>query len=285
MSLRGSDRSLRILAFSPPVLLGLLALALVLPAAAGAAAVALKVTPVPISGFRDTGSLLGGGAALKLALTVTGTEADGAPSPLGELTLALPPGTRISSAGFSACPLRTLRSHGPAGCPSGSRAGPEGVDRIAGVAEEGLVKEEGTAQALFAPAGELYLYASNPFPLSAAMIAQGSFARPGALGGPELHLVFTSVRAMVGAPDISMESLHLTFGGARRARKGRVDYYLTLPRTCPVGGWGYRSSVLLQSTQVLTATGLIPCPTRAAPRPGPRHKHRRANSRRKHRGH
>lgn len=269
------------------VLPGLLALILALSAPAGAAgAIALKVTPVPIRGFRNTGALRGGGAALKLALRISGTESDGAPSPVSELSLALPPGTRIDPAGFPTCPLGRLSSRGPSGCPADSQAGPEGLDRIAGLAEQELVqqlvKEEGRAQAFFAPGHTLDLYATNPFPLSRGMVAQGSLARHGALGGPELHLGFTPVPTIAGAPDVSLEALDFIFGGARRGKKGKVGYYLTLPRTCPSGGWRYQASITLQSTQVLAATGLIPCPRRAAPRLHRHHKRRHGSSHGKH---
>ena len=93
--------------------MGLSAIALALPSLAGATpTVTFKAKAVPITGFKDTGNILGAGAALQSEYTISGTEYGGYPPPLEGINVYLPAGTVLHNTGFPTCPLSELEPTG-----------------------------------------------------------------------------------------------------------------------------------------------------------------------------
>ncbi len=176
-------------------LLGLAVATLALPAAAGAApAVTFKVKAVPIpknpsatSGptWPGTGNIFGAGTDVEAEFTISGTEYGGFPSPLTGVTFYTPPGSKLSTKGFTTCPAAMLESHEVQKCPKKSFAGPKGSAK--GVVSFGgtRVHETLTVQPFFESGGDLAFYRRRTRTrLSIELLTTGKFSTPAGGFGP-----------------------------------------------------------------------------------------------------
>jgi hypothetical protein len=240
------------------VLLGVAALCL--PATAAAApVVTLKVTPIPIPGFRGTGDILGAGAEVEAQVTIGGSEYGGFPSPLTELTFYAPTGVKVDSAGFAACALAVLEASGPPGCPKRSSAGPQGEGL--GVVSFGgeRVFEKVSIQAFFIPAGGLAFYVEGRTPTSFQIIEKGYWTTASAPFGPKLTAEVPLVETVPGADDASVLSFKVRVGAAYRQGRKTVSY-VTLSKKCPKGGEPVKAELGFLSGETVTVNYDAPCP-------------------------
>jgi hypothetical protein len=236
------------------------AAALCLPAAAMAApAVTLKATALPIPGFPGTGDILGAGAEVETQVTISGSEYEGSPSPLTELTVYAPIGVKIASSGFPTCAPAALEASGPAGCPKGSSAGSRGEGL--GVVSFGgdRVPEKVSIQEFFIPAGGLAFYVVGRTPASFEIIEKGYWTTASSPFGPKLIAEVPLVETVPGADDASILSFKVKVGAARKQGKKTVSY-ITLPKQCPRGGAPLKAELKFLSGEVTTVTYNVPCP-------------------------
>jgi hypothetical protein len=250
------------------VLLGLAVATLGIPAAAGAApAVTLKVAAVPIpknpssnggATWPGTGNILGAGADVEAEFKISGTEYGGFPSPLTGVTFYTPPGSKLTTTGFTGCSSAILESHEIKNCPAKSVAGP--IGRAEGVVAFGAtrVHESLTVQPFFETGGKLAFYAEGVTPALIELLSQGTF---NSSATPVITTEVPLVITVPGAPYGSVEFIKVKVGAAFKKGKKLVSYG-TLPKKCPKGGFPVKAELKFLSGETVTVTAKPPCPKR-----------------------
>jgi hypothetical protein len=242
---------------------------LALPAVAGAApAVTLKVKVVPIPKnpsveggptWAGTGNFLGAGAALETEIGISGTEYGGFPSPLTGVTFYTPPGTKVTSSGFTSCSAAVLESHEVQKCPKKSFAGPKGYAK--GVVSFGgtRVHETLTVQPFFESGGSLGFYAEGREPAVIELLSSGKFSSPSSASGPVLDAEVPLVQTVPGAPYGSVEQIKVKVGAAFMKGKKLVSYG-TIPKKCAKGGFPVKAELKFFSGETVPVSIKVPCP-------------------------
>lgn len=226
-----------------------LALAAILALAALASPTVSPATPtvtvrgraVPIPGFPHTGNYYGAGAAVRAEIAISGTEYGGFPPPLIGISVLLPAGVVLHPHDFPTCPVKVIvEEREPRHCPAKSAAGPVGrVDGVVAFGHE-QVKESAEILSFFAPGGGFEFLTEGHSPVSLEIPSTAQLVRSGGGGfGPEFSGEVPLVETVPGAPDASVETIDITIGAAIR-RHGRTNYYGTVPKTCPRGGFKAR---------------------------------------------
>jgi hypothetical protein len=253
------------------LLLCLCAGALSLPAVASArplVTVKAKIVPIPINPsspnsptYPNTGNILGAGAALEAELKISGTEYTGFPSPITQVVVELPSGTKLHQAGFATCPTAILESHEVAHCPKKSFAGP--VGEVLGVVSFGQtrVQEKASIQAFFAPGNKLAFYTEGTTPASLEILTIGSFSTAPPPFGPKFTVPVPLVLTVPEAPYASVLSIKGKIGAAYMQGKKLVSYG-TVPKTCPKGGFKGKVELTFLSGEEVTVEPVVPCPKR-----------------------
>jgi hypothetical protein len=234
--------------------------ALVLASGAVAApAVTLKVKALPIPGFPGTGNVLGAGAQVEVQSTISGAEYGGYPSPLTELNLYSPAGSKITPAGFATCADSVLENQGGAGCPQRSRAGPVGVG-LGVVAFGGEpVPEKVTIESFFAPAGGLTFLVEGATPSYFQVLEKARWIDASPPYGQEVLVEVPLVETAPGANDASILSFTVKVGAAYRHDKKTVSYF-TQPKKCPKGGFPAKMEMKFLSGETVVVNDSAPCP-------------------------
>jgi hypothetical protein len=241
-------------------LLGLAALGLVLPGAASAApTVTLKAEAVAIPGYPGTGNILGAGAALQTEFVISGTEYGGYPPPLVGVKFYGPAGAKLHPQGFATCAATTLEKSGPLSCSPKSQAGPKGS--AYGVVSFGTerVEEKVSVQPFFAPGGGLEFYVDGTSPVSIEILSKGKVVTASPPFGPTVEAEVPLIETVPGALDASAEGISVKVGAAYKKGKSKV-YYITVPKTCPKGGFPLKAELSFYGGAVSTASYKAPCP-------------------------
>jgi hypothetical protein len=215
-------------------LLALLALLFgswLLPSVASARSVSFASMFSPVS-------RLGEGTSYTTELTLSGSEYHGHVDPLTGLTVHLPAGVGVSSAGFPTCSKFTLEQFTPAGCPAGSLAGPVGSLKLVLYFGTEAIEEEATVQAVFGPAGVLYFFVEGGPPVQIEIIMEGHYVSDSSPYGQDLVLTVPTIETVPGAPDASITALTLNVG-ASREESGVVFNSVSVPSTCPSGKFAW----------------------------------------------
>ncbi|MGA9876298.1 MAG: hypothetical protein WBQ21_10855 [Solirubrobacteraceae bacterium] len=245
--------------------------ALGLPAAGLAAptvTVKAKIVPIPINPsslnsptYPGTGNILGAGAGLEAELSISGTEYGGYPSPITQVVVELPQGTKLHQSGFATCPTAVLESHEVQRCPKKSYAGPTG--EVLGVVSFGgtRVQEKGTIQAFFAPEGKLAFFTEGRTPASIEILTIGSFSTAPPPFGPMFTVPVPLVITVPEAPYASVLSIKGKIGAAYKQGKKLISYG-TVPKKCPKGGFKGKVEITFLSGEKVTVEPVVPCPKR-----------------------
>ncbi len=213
------------------------------------------------------------GAAANLSITASfASSADVPPSPISSLTLYGPAGLGIQARGAGTCTAVALERRGPAGCPADARVGFGGGVAVLALPDQ-LVREPFTLDFFFGSSEHgrvrLLAYASAISPVAAALVVVAReipAPKPYGLG---FSVQVPQVSAIPGAEYVSIESAFATLGA------GDVAYFktvhgrrtlvhvegLTVPRTCPVGGFPTRGTVAFADGATFTVNPTIPCPS------------------------
>jgi hypothetical protein len=247
-------------------LLGLAVLALGLPATALAApSVTFKAKAIPIKknpaskggpNWPGTGNINGAPTAVEAEFKIKGTEYFGSPSPLTNVTVTFPTGSKVTTKGFSQCSSAILERHEVQKCPKKSIAGP--VGEAGGVVSFGStrVHENLTVQPFFAPGGGLAFYAEGRSPALIELLSKGAFTSlsPTPTLSTEVPLVVTVPEAPYG----SAEFIKVDVGAAFMKGKKLVSYG-TLPKKCK-GTYHVKATLKFLSGESVNATAAPPCP-------------------------
>jgi hypothetical protein len=246
---------------------------LAVPAAASAApTVKFKSQAVPISGYKETGNILGAGTALKTEYEISGTEYFGSPPPIIGINFYLPSHTKLHTRGFPTCNEEVLRLKGPIGCPKGSEAGP--IGSVLGYVTFGGERVEETAEnfSFYSPGagGAFTFFTFGHSPVSLEVYSKGGFVNTVGGGGygPELKVKVPLVPSVPGAPYASVKTIDVKTGSAIGPKNNpRKDtYYGRVPTKCPKGGFRVKTEVIFaengEESKPVTvpATYTAPCP-------------------------
>jgi len=238
----------------------LAAAGLALAAAAGATpTVTVKARAVPIPGVPGTGNILGAGAAIQGEATISGTEYGGSPPPLIGIEVFTPAGTKVHPQGFATCAPSVLEKSGPEACPKRSIAGAKGF--ATGVVSFGgeRVPETASVWCFFAPGGGLVAFIDGTSPALIEMLTTVHVTTAPPPFGLEFSGQVPLIETVPGALDASTVGGTLKFGAAYRQGNKTISY-VTLPNSCPKGGWhGKVLLTFLGGTSSETSVQM-PCP-------------------------
>jgi len=228
----------------------------------GSGATAIAATVALHSSF--SASALGEGTTVTAALAISGSEYVGRPAPVTALTLRLPAGVEGSRAGFAVCEAAVIEMFGPVKCPQESRAGPEGSAELLVQFGNETAEEAASAQAFFGPGEEIYVLVDGHSPVSAETLMKGSYTAGPPPHGRVLSLAAPLVESVPGAPYASIVSLALALG-ASRDEAGVSTPSITVPQTCPSGGFPWAASVTFEGAATAEAAYSSPCLPAVAP--------------------
>jgi hypothetical protein len=202
-------------------------------------------------------SHLGEGTTLTTELTLEGTEYYGNVDPLTSLTIHLPAGIDISSAGFPTCSEETIRDAGNwrEACPTGSIAGLDGAFTAIVPFGSSSYEEQGGIQAVFGPGGVLYFVIDGDSPLSIELITEGHIVSDKSPYGQALELEVPLIQTTPSGPYGSFTFLTLNLG-ATREEDGKEIHSVTMPQTCPSGmfAWAADASFNNEASVPVAAT-------------------------------
>ncbi len=232
--------------------------------------VTLKLRGVPIHvdptvanspTYPGTDNTLGGPTAAEGEIRISGTEYGGFPPPLIGLTYHVPAGVKLHPQGFATCSAAILESHEIEHCPK--RSAVSSVGSVGGVVSFGAtrVHENLTLQAFFAPGGEFAFYAEGRTPAVIEVLGKAGITYPGGEFGPELTASVPLVETVPEAPYGVVETAKLTIGAAFM-QKGKLVSYITLPKTCPKGGFPVRAELKFLIGEPVTVNTKMPCPSK-----------------------
>ena len=185
----------------------------------------------------------------------------GAPPPLIGLRFFAPAGAKLHPQGFATCPPTVIEQSGPGHCPKRSAAGPKGFAVGAVSFGDERVQETATVQPFFAPGGKLEAFVDGSTPVSLEILATAHFIT----AAPPFSLEFIAevplIETVPGALDASFEEGAIKVGAAYRQGKNTI-FYVTIPKTCPNGGWLVRLEASFLGGATAAASYKMPCPKR-----------------------
>jgi hypothetical protein len=199
------------------------------------------------------------------------------PSPATSLDLYLPGGVGLatSSLGLERCEQAVLSEQGPGGCPPNSLVGyGTALGLVPAVPYD--VDEQATVTALLAGSGggqlELLFYTEASTPVSAQLVLPSRLETEGGRFGGRLDTAIPLIPTWPGGPDVSLVQFTSSFGPAGLTyylhRGGKTIRYhprgVTVPTTCPRGGFGFTADVTFADGATATAASKVACPPKAS---------------------
>lgn len=211
------------------------------------------------------------GASSNLAVTVAVASSKGVPPPVSDLVTYAPAGLRLDLRGVATCQRAWLEADGPQGCPERSRVGfggGVGAFDLAGAP----VKEPYTLDLFLGPREDAHttilIYADAIAPVGVQLVLSAK-----EIGAPKpygfgLAVEVPAIPTVPGASDASMESGYVSLGGANvayfqtsRGKRKLVHVKgLTVPSTCPSGGFPFQAQATFTDGTSATGSFAAPCP-------------------------
>jgi len=224
-----------------------------LPAAAAQAATAASIHP---SFLPDR---LGASTAFTFAVRFAGGE-EGVPSPLRTIVLHLPAGVGIDVRGVATCARARLQQAGAAACASSSLVG-RGHAMLEVHAGAETIPEEAALWAFRGPNVRghptLEVLGQGSTPLDERTISTGVLQADRPPYSSEVTVSIPPIPTLVYEPDASIVSFSLTVGDPRSKSKAGA---ITVPRSCPPGGFPFAATFTFAEHSSATATANVPCP-------------------------
>ena len=184
----------------------------------------------------EAGARLGEAATLTANLAVAGSEYNGHPLPLAEVTLRTPKGTSLTNTSFPTCAASVLEPSGvgPRGCPYDSRSWDPG-SFTAFVWFSGEYHEEhGTTEVFFSPEGRVTLFMEGHSPVSLEVVAHGEYLAPAGPSGPGVKFVVPQIETVPSSPHVSFTALSISLG-AFKEHEEVTEASVTAPVACSSG--------------------------------------------------
>jgi hypothetical protein len=215
---------------------------------------------------------LGAATTIRIGFRVS-TPAGGAPSPVTDVQLLLPPGLSIATSdlGLETCVPSQLEGDGPRACPPDSLMGrgsaltevPFGSTFVTEPARVTLFSaplKNGHPQLLFLASGEL--------PVLTRLVFGALVLPAGAPFGTLIDTTLPLVPSVGGGPDVALVRLQTTIGAKgivyyERVRGKTISFRprsLLLPARCPRGGFRFSAHLAFQDGTQAGAGATVPCP-------------------------
>jgi hypothetical protein len=236
------------------------------PAALGRPVVAFKAAAVPVlvdpsnphgGTYPGTGNILGAGAAGEAEWKISGTEYGGAPSPLTWIKIYSPAGVKVHPRSFATCSEAILSARGVGGCPRHSLAGwGEGTGFVTFGGTR--VPETAMVHVFFRPGGVIF-FVRGGSPALFELLSEGTILNAGPVFGQLFTGEVPLVRSAPEALDGSIERLRIVIGAAYKQNKKLISY-ITLPNTCPKGGFTQKAELSFLNGETVPVTKKVACP-------------------------
>lgn len=211
------------------------------------------------------------GASTNLSTKATFAYGTGTPVPISSFRAYGPAGLRLDLRGTGSCERAALENQGTGACPADSRIGFGGGIGLVEVAGE-VIREPFTFELFMAPSEDgrfvilVYVDAIKPVSLQTVLLArQASGQKPYGLGAT---VEVPPIDTVPGAALASVQSIYLTVGAQKIAYYRLVHGHrrlqhvkgLTVPESCPAGGFPLLITTGFADGTSLTSNPTIPCP-------------------------
>jgi hypothetical protein len=206
---------------------------------------------------------LGASTAFTLAIGFSGGE-EGVPAPLRKEVLHLPAGLEIDLRGVRTCTKARLQSVGAAGCPSGSLVGRGHA--LAEAHTGSLTSPEEVTISIFRGPNlgnrpVLEIFGQGETPLQEHSVSTAVLVPDSRPYGSKLMVSIPPIPTLHFEPDASFASLSLTIGDvARSPRAHAAAAMITVPRSCPAGGFPFAGSFTFADGSTTSASATAVCP-------------------------
>jgi hypothetical protein len=205
---------------------------------------------------------IGASATFTLAFKFSGGGRDEVPAPLSRAVVHLPAGLGINLREASVCPRARLQARGIQGCPAGALIG-RGHALLELHPASQTITEDATLSAFRGPnAGgrpTIEILSQGYTPLEERTVITGVLQPDLAPYGLKLTLSIPPIPTLVGEPNASTASLSLTIGAGRGTR-AHVAAEITVPHSCPAGGFPFAADFTFADGSTASASVLAPCP-------------------------
>ena len=204
---------------------------------------------------------LGATTAFTLAFRFSDGEG-GIPAPLRRMVVHLPAGLGVDLRANRTCSAALLRRSGATGCPAGSLLG-RGQALLMVHAGSQVIPEEAAITVLRGPGrggrGTLEILSRGETPLDESTIITAVLEPDNAPFGTRLDVSIPAIPTLVYEPDASFVSFSLTIGAPGRPR-AHAAAAITVPRSCPAGGFPFASEFSLADGSTVSARTSVSCP-------------------------
>ena len=215
---------------------------------------------------------LGGTTTIEAEVKLANTNG-GLPSPVTNFDTRLPPKLELiaSTLGLAICEPAALVATGLEGCSANARVGTGSAQVDVPFGPE-IVNEAANVTAFLGPPlgenVEVLLFTEGQTPVFAQSVFPGVLLLGSGQLGESLNTEVPVTPTLPGAPDASVTSMHLSLGPAHltyfKQVHGRTVRYrprgISLPSTCPSGGFLFLTALTFQDGTNLTVSSTVPCP-------------------------
>jgi hypothetical protein len=215
---------------------------------------------------------LGASTTIGFGFTI-GSTTGGLPSPLTHVDLRMPKGMNYvtTTLGLAICKPQSLVEKGLSGCSPNSRLG-YGSAFVEVPFGEGAGREIPEIEALMGPPHEgnlvVLFYANGLAPVYAQIVFQGELLPGSGAFGGDLDTGIPQIPSVTNGPPVSIINVSSTIGPShltyyKRVHGKLVGYQpkgISLPTSCPHGGFPFSADFTFQDGSQVTATHNVPCP-------------------------
>jgi hypothetical protein len=205
---------------------------------------------------------LGASTALTVSVRLLGGE-HGVPAPLSGMVVHLPAGLSLNLSGVGICPQPQLRRRGAGGCPASSLLG-RGSAVLKVHAGSQTLPEPSTI-AVFRAADRagtptFLIFGHGDSPLDESTISTAVLTPDSAPYGSKLTIAIPRIPTLMLEPDASFSSMSLTIGNIKARPQAHAAGTLSIPRSCPAGGFPFALDVTFADRATAAARASLPCP-------------------------
>jgi hypothetical protein len=239
------------------VIAAALTAALAAPSAASAAT-QVQITPKFLTNKAGKGTSVAFGVKIK--------NDDGSiPPPSSRTVVHLPKGMKVNYKPFLkvVCPKAMIDENGPEACPKASRVGPQGKAHADAILGGTHIHEPATVDPFAGGTRNghplLELYADGRSPISVQITIEGELMPDRGKYGQKLDVPIPPIPTVPGAADASIVDFVVTVGATAKV-KGKKLPLITVPKTCPKGGFNWGGDFSFVDGTTVSTTAKSPCP-------------------------
>jgi hypothetical protein len=194
------------------------------------------------------------------------------PSPIAEATVMGPAGLKVDTKGVGVCdPVKLEQTLEPSVCPKSSKAGFGGGVGAYEIA--GQVNEEPFTINFYRGPNEnghivILAYVNAVSPVSVQLVLKAQVVNEPKPYGLGFTFKVPPIESLPGASNATAKSIYITLGAPNAAYFEKVHGKrklvhvrgIIVPKTCPKGGFPYKTQLTFEDGTTNTVTGTIKCP-------------------------